>query len=144
VRADQVDDPLRSAYPQIVDRWAELGPVAGILSAQAEIPDADWLVVACDLPNLDRKTLSHLMEQAPLEAPLVAYRSTVDGLPEPLCALYRAGSAGLLRNAVERGIRCPRKILIRNEALLLELPHRDALVNVNTPDELAVSLEGRA
>jgi molybdenum cofactor guanylyltransferase len=139
VRADQALDPGRRRFPQVVDRYSDMGPVAGILSALQAEPEADWLVIACDLPNLDRRTVSLLLEQAPPDAPLTAYRSAVDGLPEPLCAIYRSGSEALIAPFVERGIFCPRKILIHNDAVLLDLPERDALLNVNTPQELAAS-----
>jgi molybdopterin-guanine dinucleotide biosynthesis protein A len=139
VRADQALDPERRRFPQVVDGYSDIGPVAGILSALQAEPEADWLVIACDLPNLDRQTLSFLIEQAPHDALLTAYRSAVDGLPEPLCAIYRLGSEALIAPFVERGIFCPRKILIRNDAVLLDLPESDALRNVNTPEELAAS-----
>lgn len=142
VRADQVDDPERRRFPQIVDRHADIGPVAGILAALETVPEADWLVVACDLPNLDRDTLAGLVAGAPPGAPLVAYRSASDGLPEPLCALYRAGSAALIAPHVAAGVVCPRKILLRNDAVLLDLPDRNALVNVNTPEDLRASIAG--
>src|ERR1035437_38083 len=32
------------------DEFSHQGPLAGILSAMKKYPDADWLVVACDLP----------------------------------------------------------------------------------------------
>jgi molybdopterin-guanine dinucleotide biosynthesis protein A len=139
VRGDQVLDPERRRFPQVVDRYRDMGPVAGILSALQAEPGADWLVMACDLPNLDRGTLGFLLEQAPPDAPLTAYRSAVDGLPEPLCAIYRSGSEALIAPFVERGIFCPRKILIQNDAVLLDLPDSNALLNVNTPGELAAS-----
>ncbi len=139
VRADQVSDPLRRQFPQVVDRYTDIGPLAGILSALQGEPAADWLVVACDLPNVDRATLEYLLAEAPADAPLTAYRSTVDALPEPLCALYRSGSDALIQTAIAEGVVCPRKILIRNDAVLLDLPASDALVNLNTPEDLAAS-----
>jgi molybdenum cofactor guanylyltransferase len=144
VRADQADDPGRRRFPQVVDRYADIGPVAGILSALQAEPAADWLVIACDLPNLDRRTLRFLLEQAPADAPLTAYRSAVDGLPEPLCAIYRSGSDALIAPWVDRGIFCPRKILVHNDAVLVDLPESDALFNVNTPAELAASRRSSA
>ena len=140
VRADQAGDEARRRYPRIVDRYTDLGPVAGILSALQEMPDVDWLVVACDLPNLDRRTLQFLLEHAPLDAPFTSYRSSVDGLPEPLCALYRAGSATRIESFLAAGITCPRKMLIRSDAVLLDLPEGDALANVNTPEDFAANL----
>ena len=61
VRADQAQDPVRAAFPQIVDSRDDLGPIAGIIAAQDAQPDAAWLVLACDLPFLDAATLDHLL-----------------------------------------------------------------------------------
>lgn len=139
-RPEQQNDALRTRFPQIVDRYDGLGPLAGILSALEAHPDADWLVVACDLPNVDSQTLTTLLQQAPDDAPLVAYRSAGDGLPEPLCALYRAESVGTLRAFADEGVACPRKIMIRSDAHLLALPKANALDNINTPDDLERSV----
>ena len=42
-RPDQQDEPERSRYELIVDRYEDMGPLAGILSAMEAYPDADWL-----------------------------------------------------------------------------------------------------
>ena len=138
-RRDQQDDPERGQFATIVDRYEGIGPIAGILSAMDEHPGADWLVVACDLPNIDAETLDYLVEHRGAE-PFTAYRSSHDGLPEPLCAIYAAGSDAVLRRFVDDGIYCPRKMLINSDTLLLEQPNPAALDNVNTPDDLAASV----
>lgn len=143
-RPGQQDDPLRRRFPQIVDRYEDLGPVAGILSAMEAHPEADWLVVACDLPNVDAETLDHLLAHRSAVQPFTAFRSSYDDLPEPLCAVYRAGTDELIRRFVEEGIHCPRKMLIRSDTRLLEQPDPHALDNVNTPDDLAGSVLGAA
>jgi molybdopterin-guanine dinucleotide biosynthesis protein A len=139
-RQDQQDDPERSRFENIVDRYEGIGPIAGILSAMDAQPNADWLVVACDLPNIDEATLSFLIEKSNRKQPFTAFKSNFDGLPEPLCALYRCGSDAIIRRFVEDGIVCPRKILIRSDTLLLEQPNPVALDNINTPDDLASSV----
>lgn len=139
-RSDQRDEQERRQFEQIVDRHDDLGPAAGILSAFEEYPDVDWLVLACDLPNIDARTVEYLLEQRPFEAPFVAYRSSHDGLPEPLCALYSPAGATVVRRFVDEGLRCPRKMLIRSETLLLDQPNPNALDNVNTPDDLRDSV----
>ena len=48
-------------WPQLVDRYEEIGPMAGILTALDEHPEAAWLIVACDLPFLNRETLRQLL-----------------------------------------------------------------------------------
>ena len=139
LRADQVADAERARFPGICDRYDDLGPIAGILSAMETYPDVDWLVMACDLPNVDAATLAYLLEHRSHEAPFTAFISSHDGLPEPLCAIFAAESLGLIRDFVEQGIVCPRKMLIRSETRLLEQPNPAALDNVNTPDDLAGS-----
>ncbi|MDX1518239.1 MAG: NTP transferase domain-containing protein [Woeseiaceae bacterium] len=135
-RPDQADDDVRSRYAQILDRYDDIGPVAGILSALDEYPDVDWLVVACDLPNLDALTLQQLVAKRSRTRPFTAYQSSSDGLPEPLCAIYSCEAQPIIRQFVDDGVVCPRKILIRSDTKLLNQPNPDALHNVNTPEDL--------
>jgi molybdopterin-guanine dinucleotide biosynthesis protein A len=139
-RPDQKDDEERAQYEQIVDRYENLGPVAGILSALEEKPGVDWLVVACDLPNVNEQTIRILLEHRGGEQPFTAFVSSYDGLPEPLCAIYHSGCEEIVRRFVDEGVNCPRKILIRSETRLLDQPHPEALDNVNTPDDLQNSV----
>ncbi len=139
-REDQQGEEERGRYAQIIDRYENIGPVAGILSALEEYPEVDWLIVACDLPNIDTNTVRYLLEQRSPEHPFTAYISSHDGLPEPLCAVYRCGCTDIVRQFVDDGIICPRKILIRSETHLLEQPDPRALDNVNTPEDLRDSV----
>lgn len=139
-RAEQRDESERRQFAQIIDHYEGIGPAAGILSAMDEHPDADWLVVACDLPNIDTLTIRELLQHRTCEHPFVAFASSHDGLPEPLCALYLDGSEALVRKFVEDGVHCPRKMLIRSSTLLLEQPDPHALDNVNTVDDLRSSV----
>ncbi|MEO5913594.1 MAG: molybdenum cofactor guanylyltransferase [Luteolibacter sp.] len=114
---------------------ASLGPIAGIVSGMRLHPEADWLVLACDLPRLDAATLANLIESRRDDEKFLSYRSEFDGLPEPLCALYTRGALPVLEQAQVDDFRCPRKILIRNDCRLLELPIPRALENANTPED---------
>lgn len=136
-RADQTDDPERSKYAQIVDRYEDIGPVAGILSALDSNKSVGWLVLACDLPNIDEATIAYLIGNCSADHPVTAYESVVDGLPEPLCAIYRPESRALINGFVEQGIICPRKILINLDTCLLKQPSPGALHNINAPEDLA-------
>ena len=135
VRPDQRNDPLRARYAQIVDREPGLGPLAGILAAQAEVPTAAWLVVACDLPRLDAGTLSQLITQRDAGRLATAFRSSSDGLPEPLCALYEPAAAPVIATYAASGGRCPRKFLLNHDVALFDLAHSHALDNVNSSAE---------
>ena len=114
---------------------ASLGPMAGIVAGMRLQPEADWLVVACDLPRLDLATLTHLIASKQLGEKFLAYRSEFDGLPEPLCTLYSPGALPVLEQALADDFRCPRKILIRNACRLLEPVTPRALDNANTPGD---------
>ncbi len=136
-RVDQQDEPERNKYQQIVDRYQDLGPLAGILSAMEEHSGVAWLVLACDLPYIDELTIRHLLDSRSSDHPFTAYKSSIDGLPEPLCAIYSAGTASIVKAFVDNGIICPRNILIRSDTHLLDQPNPEALDNINTPEDLA-------
>lgn len=137
VREDQRADPLRAAFPQIVDGPGAEGPIAGIIAAQAAHPQAAWLVVACDLPLLDSTTLAALLAGRDSGRLATAFQSSGDGLPEPLCAIYEPASRAAILSFVASGISCPRKFLIRHDTALLPPASPSALSNANTPEELA-------
>ena len=136
-RADQADDAERGRFEQVVDRYDDMGPVAGILSAMDAYSEVSWLVLACDLPNIDDATIAYLLQQCSADHPVTAYESVHDGLPEPLCAIYRPASRAVIDDFVEQGIICPRKMLINSATHLLAQPNPGALHNINSPEDLA-------
>ncbi len=135
VRADQREDLLRARFPQIPDLHQDLGPIAGLLAAQARHPAAAWLVLACDLPLLDAATLANLVRRRAPQRSATAYRSSHDGLPEPLCAIWEPCTAAALSAYVAEGRRCPRRFLVAADTQLLDEPDPQALDNINTPEE---------
>jgi molybdopterin-guanine dinucleotide biosynthesis protein A len=138
VRPDQVAEAERSRWPQIIDRLENIGPAAGILAAQEQLPDHAWLVVAVDLPLLDAATLGQLVHERDPRSLATAFRSSdADGLPEPLCAIWEPASREPLAAFLQAGRSCPRKFLLTHGAHLLRLATADALANMNTPDDYA-------
>lgn len=136
-RADQADDVERRKFSRIVDRYDDMGPVAGILSAMDTHSEVSWLVLACDLPNIDAATIAHLLQHCSTEHVATAYESVHDGLPEPLCAIYRPASRTVIDTFVGQGMACPRKMLINSDTCLLAQPNPGALHNINSPADLA-------
>jgi molybdenum cofactor guanylyltransferase len=135
VRADQRDDPQRSAYNCIVDYLAECGPIAGIHAALRAHPGAAWLVLACDLPFLDAATLQQLIAARAPERVATAFRSSHDGKPEPLCAIWEPRSAASVDAWLAAGQQCPRGLLAQADVALLSLRTPRALDNINTAQE---------
>ena len=134
-RNELADLPGHRDFPQIRDLSESVGPISGIVSAMDRFPGVAWLVAACDLPFLDDATLRQLLRERNPDQMATAFRSAHDGLPEPLCAIYEPRSRADIRGFIERGIRCPRKMLIQSGIRLLELEHPRALDNMNTPKD---------
>ncbi|MEM1223567.1 MAG: NTP transferase domain-containing protein [Verrucomicrobiota bacterium] len=114
------------------------GPLCGILSAAFAYPEADWLVLACDLPFLQVATLEkliHSYREAGTGTPL-SYQSSGDGMPEPLCAIYPSSYAQQLHEMAGKAEKfCPRRMLISLKAPMIEQDDPRSLDNINTPDE---------
>jgi len=114
------------------------GPLRGILSALHHSKDVDWLILACDLPNLQVEDLNHLISSFhALDTPnFTAFQSHYDGLPEPLCAIYpKKSHIQLEKLAIELGKYCPRKLLINSNTILVEQRNPHSMDNINTAEE---------
>ena len=73
----------------IVDKDEYRGPFNGLLSAYDQFPDKAWLVVACDLPLIDRNSLLYLLKSRDQSKYATAFATKKSGLPEPLAADIR-------------------------------------------------------
>lgn len=122
-------------YKTLPDTFANLGPYGAILSAFREQPDAAWLVVACDLPLLDRNALEYLIRNRKPAAIATTFQSPEDGMPEPLVTIWEPKSYPVLLSFLGQGISCPRKVLLNSKVNVLELENQATLRNVNTPDD---------
>ncbi|PIQ23213.1 bifunctional molybdenum cofactor guanylyltransferase MobA/molybdopterin-guanine dinucleotide biosynthesis adaptor protein MobB [bacterium (Candidatus Blackallbacteria) CG17_big_fil_post_rev_8_21_14_2_50_48_46] len=124
-----------TAFPVLEDRLLGLGPLGGILTAFLHQPEAAWLVLAVDLPWLDSATLQYLIQNRDPFALATAFRSSTDGLPEPLCAIYEPRFKERLFAFLGAGYQCPRKALLNSPIQYLELPEPHRLANANTPQD---------
>jgi molybdopterin-guanine dinucleotide biosynthesis protein A len=134
-RGGQEIDPQRAAFERISDRLPDLGPLGGIHAALHEHPHAAWLVLACDLPFLDAATLQQLIASRQPARLCTAYRSSSDGMPEPLCAIWEPGSRSAVDAWIAGGKNCPRSFLKHHDVALLDLASPRALDNINTAAE---------
>nr|WP_315035659.1 NTP transferase domain-containing protein [uncultured Chryseobacterium sp.] len=133
-RQDQLES-VDPNYHALTDTFLNMGPFGGILSALRAQRDKAWLVIACDLPLLDKKSLEFLIESRDPEKAATTYESPFDGLPEPLITIWEPKSYPLLLHFLGMEKTCPRKVLIHSDTLILKSDNPDALMNVNTPDD---------
>ena len=127
-----IEDPLQ---------FADVGPLGGILSAMTAHRHASWLVMACDLPFADEKTLRYLIKNRDPARAATAFISTHDGLPEPLCAVWESNGFELFLRFFREGVRCPRKTLTKSDTHLIVQQDPRWLDNVNTPEEYQQALK---
>ncbi len=137
----------QSAYYQeqgfrtIADRMLDLGPLGGIASAFMTEPDTAWLVLASDVPFLDREILEELLAHRSTVHTATSFQSPFDQFPEPLIAIWEPKSMPMIMSFIGLGYSCPRKVLIQTEAKVIIASKPEKLENVNTPEELEEALE---
>jgi molybdopterin-guanine dinucleotide biosynthesis protein A len=134
IRADQEKEYGDHNY--IVDENIYRGPFNGILSAHKKDPEVAWLVVACDLPLIDRKTIQLLVSERDTTKKATALATGKTGLPEPLAAIWEAEGLSPVQDYLQKAqSSCPRKYLL-NSDIKLVVPQTDqVLLNANFEEE---------
>ena len=140
IRAEQARDPARAAHPCLPDLLPGLGPISGIHAALHAHREAAWLVLAIDLPFLDAGTLQQLIAQRAPQRLATAFRSSHDGKPEPLCAIFEPAARATVDAWIAADRRCPRRLLAESDIELLALARPGALDNINTAGEYGEAL----
>lgn len=133
---------LPEGFAFIVDENKYRGPLNGLLSAHHAFPDTAWLVVACDLPLIDREALEYLIARRNSKAMATAFATRKTGLPEPLAAIWEPHGLRAAESHLQTSdSSCPRKFLLNTETTLV-LPEDDLWVaNANEPEEYEALLE---
>ncbi len=134
IRADQQKE--YKDYNIVVDENIYRGPFNGILSAHNKYPNAAWLVIACDLPLIDRKTLQLLVSERERSKRATALATDKTGLPEPLAAIWEPSGLHQVPDYLERSqSSCPRKFLLNTDIKLVVPQVDEVLLNANFEEE---------
>jgi molybdopterin-guanine dinucleotide biosynthesis protein A len=139
-------DFLQYEHRVVRDFLPGQGPLGG-LAAGLFFSRHPWmLVVACDLPFLQPRLLSHLIERALAlpPGPRVAAPQTAEGR-QPLVGLYHQSCLPHMRKFLDQGRRKVDELIELGviwegvpEAELRAIdPELDSFFNVNTPEDLA-------
>jgi molybdopterin-guanine dinucleotide biosynthesis protein A len=135
-RAEQATYFQENGFRTIADRLIDVGPLGGVASAFMDSPNHAWMVVASDVPFIDRETLSELIENRSSLHTATAFQSPFDQFPEPLIAVWEPKAFPMIMSFMGLGYSCPRKVLIQTGAKVIHAAHPEKLENVNTPDDL--------
>ncbi len=128
-------DSLDTNHGLLPDTFLGLGPYGGILSAFQKYPNVAWMVIACDLPLLDKDTLDTLAQNRNTSKVATCFKSNRNEFPEPLITIWEPRSYATLLMFLSQGYSCPRKVLINSDVVVLPTPKGDKLKNINTPEE---------
>lgn len=134
VAARQLESAVYRALDTVVDAGPGLGPAGGLSAAWRAHPEAAWLLVAVDLPLLDRATLSTLAAGRSPRHLATAFRHP-DGTLEPLCTIWEAAARGGLERRLAHGDASLRRLLEAGRPKVLEPPVADSLRSVDAPHD---------
>lgn len=120
------------------DDSPHLGPLGGLKTALAHL-DGPALVVACDMPKVDRAALNWLVDHfCDLELPAHGLVTMREGHLEPLFSVYTAGALPLIEEHIAASRLSMRGLIKAGDFHRLDAPPDIAarLANINTPGEL--------
>ena len=116
------------------DRFLNMGPLGGLLTAFQKHPEASWLVLACDLPYISKENLESLIKGRNYFKKATCFKNPEKGWPEPLCTIYEPSAVKVFHQYLSLGVVCPRKVLMNMPHELLEVTSDLTLQNINTPE----------
>jgi molybdopterin-guanine dinucleotide biosynthesis protein A len=137
------NDPAPYAYlglPAFGDIYPDCGPLGGIHSALVNASYAHVLMVACDMPWLNRDLLQYLLKLR-TTADIIVPRW--DKFPEPLHAVYSKACLEPVTKRIEAGdlkiIRFYSDVTVRfvdREEIIQFDPEGRSFTNINRPQDL--------
>lgn len=125
---------LKTTQQFITDKFLDLGPFGGICSAFMHNPNKAWLVIATDLPFVDKKIIAMLLSKRDPSKIATTFKGKNKKFPEPLITIWEPKSYPILLNYLAQGYSCPRKVLINNDVEIIEIDD-EIIQNVNTKKE---------
>ncbi|OWA37495.1 molybdenum cofactor guanylyltransferase [Saccharibacillus sp. O16] len=137
---------LAERFPDAYDVQVDLheiagrGPLAGICTVMRRIPAERYLVLPCDMPRVEPRTIRRLTElaEAHNEADVVAVAVSAGETFLPLLGVWRTGLADVLEQEISADRLSVMKLLAKLNTVWLDASRLDedlrVFDNFNTPD----------
>lgn len=119
----------------IVDEYSFNSPINGILTAFGLHPEYAWLVVAIDLPNVDRSVIRRLMEERDTSKMATCFFDDNAQAPEPLITIWEPVAYPVLMTNAQKGNVSPRNFLRSAEVHIIRNVPSAWFLNVNSPED---------
>src|SRR5688572_27339763 len=126
--------PVR--FNPLPDKFEFDSPLNGILTAFSHDSIAAWLTVPVDMPLIDVEIISYLLSKRDESKVATCFYDSDGKNPEPLIAIWEPRAHQLLQNFYQEGKISPRDFLRNHDTLIIEIPDRNALANINSPEDL--------
>lgn len=120
----------------IVDAFDIDSPLNGILSALNSAPNKSWLVVAVDMPYVDRNAFQFLINLRDPAKLATCFYNTQTSLPEPLLAIWEPSAFVPLKRFADEGHISPRDFLSLNDIRVVDPPDSKVFYNMNRPEDV--------
>jgi molybdopterin-guanine dinucleotide biosynthesis protein A len=127
--------------PTLPDNYPNAGPLAGIHAGLSHSPYEWNFFLACDFPCLRKSVIEEILavlfnknkEEGETQ---VILPETAEGL-QPLCALWSKSTLPVVETALNGGQRSVRAVLAQLSLHRVSLAEPEALLNLNTREDLA-------
>jgi molybdopterin-guanine dinucleotide biosynthesis protein A len=123
-------------YNIIEDLYENIGPIGGIASAIEADDHSDWLVIACDLVNLDKKTIQELITQDASGFDVITFGLPENQFLETTITLYKPSSFPTIRSMIENQQYKLQNVLKDSRVKVVIPSDPTRLKNVNSPKDL--------
>ena len=111
-------------------------PLNGILTAFSHDAIAAWLTIPVDMPLIDVEIISYLVAKRDPSKVATCFYDSDGKNPEPLVAIWEPHAYPLMLNFYKSGKVSPRDFLKNEDIKIIQIPNRNALVNINSPEDL--------
>ena len=119
----------------IIDNYAELGPISGIVSAFEHDKNEAWLVLACDMPLINENDFETLIKHRNPEKVATTFFNNENNAPDPLFTIYESKAYEQLIEYIKSGNKSPKIFLQNTDIQLIKSENIDFLKNINTKEE---------
>jgi len=126
--------------PVITDKFVGLGPFGAICSAFMHNPNAAYMVIATDLPFVNREVLELLISRRNPTKIATAIKGKSKPFMEPLVTIWEPKAYPVLLGYLAQGYSCPRKVLINSDVEIVAIDDR-FIQNINTPQDFKEAQE---
>lgn len=129
------EQEIPAALNPIADYYNFPGPINGILSAFRAHPETSWLIVAVDMPFVDKGVLQQLLNHRDKNKLATCFLHLPETFPEPLLTLWETSAYPLLLRYAESGNISPRVFLESHAVTMITPRDQKILLNINSPND---------